>query len=322
MLASSIALVLGFQIVDATPYAAPYFGKFFHGQRISADSSSEGDKYPVKDCSSFIENTPNSWSCHNTSVISADDQCCFEDYGILLQTQFWDFNTTLLGLAVNGSTQEVLEAEVRSKIEAFDDDIKSTFTIHGLWNDLCNGSYNQYCQPDWEVSNTKDNLTYLIGDKFDKPELLKIMKKYWINTLKSNVEDQASVALWEHEYNKHGTCMNTLLPSCFVGDYQEFENAIDFYQKTVEIWSQLDTFQFLSTAGIIPTVTRQYKLSDVEAALQEAHGASVYVGCLNNSISEIWYYHNLQGSVLTGTYKPIDSLTNSTCEEDIWYLPK
>lgn len=322
MLASSIALVLGLQIVDATPYAVPYFGKFFHGQRISADSSSESDTYPVKDCSSFIENTPNSWSCHNTSVISADDQCCFEDYGILLQTQFWDFNTTLLDLAVNGSTQEVLEAEVRSKIEAFDDDIKSTFTIHGLWNDLCNGSYNQYCQPDWEVSNAKDNLTYLIGDKFDKPELLKIMKKYWINTLKSNVEDQASVALWEHEYNKHGTCMNTLLPSCFVGDYQEFENAINFYQKTVEIWSQLDTFQFLSTAGIIPTVTRQYKLSDVEAALQEAHGASVYVGCLNNSISEIWYYHNLQGSVLTGTYKPIDSLTNSTCEEDIWYLPK
>lgn len=322
MLAVPIALAFGLQVVAATPYSAPYFGKFFHGQRISGDSSSDGNNYPVQDCSSFIENTPDSWSCHNTSVISSDSQCCFEDYGILLQTQFWDFNTTLLDVAVNGSTQEVLDAEIRSKIETFDDDIKSTFTIHGLWNDLCNGSYNQYCQPDWEVDNAKDNLTYLIGEKFDKPELLKIMQKYWINTLKSNVEDQASIALWEHEYNKHGTCMNTLLPSCFVGDYQEFENAVNFFEKTVEIWSQLDTFQFLASAGIYPTVTRQYKLGDIEAALQKAHGASVYVGCLNESISEIWYYHNLQGSVLTGTYKPIDSLANSTCKEDVWYLPK
>lgn len=322
MLVLSIAVALGIQTVAATPYSAPYFGKFFHGQRTSSDSSSSGNQYPVQDCSSFIANTPDSWSCHNTSAIPAEDQCCFEDSGVFLQTQFWDFNTTLLDLAVNGSTQDVIEAEFKSKIEAFDDDLKSTFTIHGLWNDLCNGSYLQYCQPDWEVNNDKDNLTYLIGEKFNKPELLEIMEKYWINTLKSNVQDQASIALWEHEYNKHGTCMNTLLPSCFTGDYQEFENAVNFYEKTVEIWSQLDTFQFLASAGIFPTVTRKYKLSDVEAALQKAHGASVYVGCLNESISEIWYYYNLQGSVLTGTYRPIDSLGNSTCNKDVWYLPK
>ncbi|KAI5969097.1 RNY1, partial [Candida margitis] len=167
-------------------------------RRTSGDSSSDGNDYPVQDCSNFIANTADPWSCHNTSVIPAEDQCCFEDYGILLQTQFWDFNTTLLDLAVNGSTQEVVEAEVRSKIEALDDDIKRTFTIHGLWNDLCNGSYNQYCNPDWEVDDSKDNLTYLIGEEFKQPELLKIMKRYWVNTEKSNVEDQASIALWEH----------------------------------------------------------------------------------------------------------------------------
>ncbi|KAI5965576.1 RBT7 [Candida pseudojiufengensis] len=314
----TVAIALG--TVTASPYSVPYFGKYFHGQRTSNDSSSEGNIYPVKDCSAFIANTPNSWSCHNTSVIT--DECCFENYGILLQSQFWDYNTTLLDIAVNGTTQEVLEAELRAQIGSLDDDLKKTFTIHGLWNDLCNGSYNQYCQPSLEVNNTIDNLTHLIGDQFKETQLLKIMKKYWINTLKSNVDDQASASLWEHEYNKHGTCMNTLNPPCFNGNYTKFENTVNFYKKTVEVWSQLDTYEFLAAAGIYPTTTRQYKLADIEKALAEAHGGSVFVGCLDGAIDEIWYYYNLQGNVLTGTYRPIDQTGKSTCKDKVWYIPK
>ena len=59
-----------------------------------------------------------------------------------------------------------------------------------------------------------------------------------------------------------------------------------------------------------------------QEALQKAHGAEVYVGCLNNSISEIWYFYNLQGSILTGTYKPIDTTTNTKCKDEVWYIPK
>ena len=117
--------------------------------------------------------------------------------------------------------------------------------------------------------------------------------------------------------------MTTLSPSCFTSqNYTRFENVVNFYKKTVEIWSQLDTFEFLAAAGIYPTVSRKYKLSQVQEALQKAHGAEVYVGCLNNSISEIWYFYNLQGSILTGTYKPIDTTTNTKCKDEVWYIPK
>ncbi|KAI3406707.2 RBT7 [Candida oxycetoniae] len=316
----AVTITLAARSVLAASASAPYFGKVFHGHRTSADSSSEGNIYPIKDCSAFIQDTPDSWSCHNTSVIR--DECCFENYGVLLQSQFWDYNTTLLSIAVNGTTKDIVQAEAQSQIDLLYNDIKRTFTIHGLWNDLCDGSYRSNCEPSWEVDDARDNLTHLIGTEFNEPQLLAVMKRYWINTLKSNVEDQASVALWEHEYNKHGTCMNTLNPECFDSGYREHEQAVNFYKKVVEIWSQLDTFQFLAAVGIFPTVARQYKLSDVQNALSKAHGGEVYVGCLNGAIDEVWYYHNLQGNVLSGTYRAIDSLTNSTCGEKVWYIPK
>ncbi|RCK59424.1 Ribonuclease T2-like 1-A [Candida viswanathii] len=306
------------------PYVNPYFGKYFHGQRTSADSSSQGNIYPVQDCSTFINDNPEgSWSGQNTSAIPEGYACCYEWMGTILLTQFWNYNTTLLEIAVNGTTQEVVEAELRSSVESVHDDLKRTFTIHGTWNDMNNGSYTQYCDPDLEISDEKDNITHVLVDEFNEVELYEIMSKYWIDSIASNVDNLASVALWEHEYNKHGTCMDTLNPSCFTGNYTRFENTVNFWKKTVEIWSQLDTYQFLAQADIYPTVARKYKLSDVQAALQRAHGAEVYVACLNNSISEIWYYHLLQGSLLTGNYRAIDSLTNSSCkEEEVWYIPK
>lgn len=307
-------------LVAQLSMAEPYFGKYFHGQRTSSDSSSGPNLYSVEDCSAFISETNNTWSCHNSTAIS--DSCCFEDYGILMLTQFWDYNTTLLSIAVNGTAQDIVKSDIQAQIDSLYDDVRRTFTIHGLWNDLCDGSYRSNCQPDLELDDARDNLTHLIGEEFNEPELLHIMKKYWINTEKSNVEDQASVALWEHEYNKHGTCMNTLNPPCFTGEFREHEQAVQFFKKVVEIWSQLDTFEFLAAAGIYPTVAKQYKLRDVQDALAKAHGGQVYVGCLNGAIDEIWYYHNLQGNVLTGTYKAIDTLTNSTCKENVWYIPK
>ena len=325
MLSQSFLIALAvIPVTLASPYYNPYFGKYFHGQRTSGDSSSSGNFYPVKDCSAFIDQNPEtSWSCHNKSPVSSANSCCFEENGIILLTQFWDYNTTLLEIAVNGSTSDIVEAELKSKLDTVYNDLSRTFTIHGTWDDFFNGSYPQYCNKSLEVSDEKNNLTHILVDQFKEVELYNIMSKYWIDTIASNVDSSASTALWEHEYNKHGTCMTTLSPSCFTSqNYTRFENVVNFYKKTVEIWSQLDTFEFLAAAGIYPTVSRKYKLSQVHEALQKAHGAEVYVGCLNNSISEIWYFYNLQGSILTGTYKPIDTTTNTKCKDEVWYIPK
>ena len=157
MLSQSFLIALAvIPVTLASPYYNPYFGKYFHGQRTSGDSSSSGNFYPVKDCSAFIDQNPEtSWSCHNKSPVSAANSCCFEENGIILLTQFWDYNTTLLEIAVNGSTSDIVEAELKSKLDTVYNDLSRTFTIHGTWDDFCNGSYPQYCNKSLEVSDEK-----------------------------------------------------------------------------------------------------------------------------------------------------------------------
>lgn len=280
------------------------------------------DEFGVVCCDLFFRSEFDSFSCHNTTAIPEQDSCCFENYGIIMQTQFWDYNEKYLEVAVNGTASDVKSLKKQiAKQNTTEQDV--TFTIHGLWNDLCDGSYKQFCNPSLEISDKKDNITHVIVDEFNEPKLYQKMIKYWVNNVKSNVADESSISLWEHEYNKHGTCMNTLDPKCFTDNYKKFENVVSFYKRVVSIWETLKTYAFLKKAGIVPSLTEQYKLADVEAALAVNHdGSKVYVGCKNGAIDEIWYYHNLRGNVLTGTLKASDSLTNSTCPSWVWYIPK
>lgn len=273
---------------------------------------------PVVSCKNYFD-TINEFSCLNTTIIPESELCCFETRGILMLTQFWDYNPDYLSIAVNGTKGQRESIETNSSIINNGD---AAFTIHGLWNDLCNGSYESYCNPSLQISDSKDNITHVLVDLYQEIELYNYMTKHWINNEKSNVQDQNSVILWEHEYNKHGTCMNTLLPQCFV-NYTKFENVVQFYKKVVELHQNLPTEKFLSDAGIVPSVVKKYKLTDVEAALSKVHGGKkVYIGCLQGAIDEIWYYHNLKGNVITGDYKPTDMLGKQGCPDTVWYIPK
>jgi hypothetical protein len=41
---------------------------------------------------------------------------------------------------------------------------------------------------------------------------------------------------WEHEWNKHGTCINTLAPSCYGDGYQAGDEVVDFFNRAVEVF--------------------------------------------------------------------------------------
>lgn len=65
-------------------------------------------------------------SCSTQATPENVNTCCVETFGgLLLQTQFWTIYT---GLEDEG---QLLPA--------------SSWGIHGLWPDFCNGSYTQYC---------------------------------------------------------------------------------------------------------------------------------------------------------------------------------
>lgn len=103
-------------------------------------------------------------SCHNTTAIK--DSCCFNSPGgLLLQTQFWDTNPA-----------------------TGPDD---SWTIHGLWPDNCDGTYQSNC----DEARAYKNITEILKAE-GRTELLDYMNTYWKD------EDGDDESFWEHEWGK------------------------------------------------------------------------------------------------------------------------
>lgn len=87
-------------------------------------------------------------SCHNTTAVSS---CCMlSPGGQLLQSQFWDSNPS------TGPT--------------------SSWTIHGLWPDNCDGSFVENC----DTSRAYKNISAILQAAGDS-SLVDYMQTYWIS---------------------------------------------------------------------------------------------------------------------------------------------
>ncbi|ODV94738.1 hypothetical protein PACTADRAFT_50603 [Pachysolen tannophilus NRRL Y-2460] len=228
------------------------------------------------------------YSCSNDTPIY--DSCCFESPGgVVLQTQFWDYYPAV-----------------------GPDDM---FTLHGLWPDNCDGSYEQFCDSSLNIHGDIEQQVFL---KYNETELLHKMKKYWKNF---NGDDEE---LWVHEFNKHATCMTTIKPSCYGNFYKEFINALNFFNVTVNLFEQLPTYKWLTSNGIVPSESQTYTRQQIENTLSSQFGQPVYIGCNRyNALQEVWYFHHVKGSILSENFEPIPSLLNSHCpESNIKFLPK
>ncbi|KAK7217691.1 hypothetical protein V2G26_005694 [Clonostachys chloroleuca] len=214
------------------------------------------------------------------------DTCCFNSPGgQILLTQFWD---------TNPSTGPI-----------------DSWTIHGLWPDNCDGSYEQYCDSSREVSNVTEIL------KANAPCTLKYMQTFW-KDYKGDDED-----FWEHEFNKHGTCMSTLEPKCYPS-YQPHQEVVDYFKRAVKVDRTLPTYKWLAAAGIVPSTSKTYTLAEIQAALSKNHGYEVIIRCSSGELNELWYHYNIRGSIQSGQFVPVAPVGSpSNCPSTgIKYLPK
>ncbi|KAF2641272.1 ribonuclease M [Massarina eburnea CBS 473.64] len=225
-------------------------------------------------------------SCHNTTVVS--NLCCFNaPGGQLLQTQFWDTDP------VTGPTD--------------------SWTIHGLWPDHCDGTYDASC----DSSRAYTNISAILKS-FGATTLLSDMGTYW-KDYQGNDE-----TFWQHEWGKHGTCISTLEPSCYT-NHKATEEVVDFFQKTVDLFKALPSYTWLAAAGITPSTTTTYTTSQIQSALSaKRSGVTVTLGCSSSALNEIWYHYDVRGSVQSGEFVPANpDGTKSTCPSTgIKYLPK
>ncbi|KAH8153779.1 uncharacterized protein LAJ45_01546 [Morchella importuna] len=224
-------------------------------------------------------------SCKNTTAVA--DSCCFNSPGgQLLLTQFWDTDP------VTGPVD--------------------SWTIHGLWPDKCDGTYDANCDSSRAYTGIAGILTAA-----GQTSLLSYMQTYWKDY---NGDDES---FWEHEWSKHGTCINTLNPSCYTG-YTAKEELVNFFEVTVQLFKGLDTYKTLTAAGITPSTSKTYTSAEIQAALKAATGHTVTLGCSNGALNEVWYHFNVKGSVSTGEFIATEpDGTKSTCAASgVKYLPK
>ena len=99
--------------------------------------------------------------------------------------------------------------------------------------DNCDGTYQSNC----DSSRTYTNITEILEAQ-DRTGLLSYMDEYWVDI------DGDNESFWEHEWGKHGTCINTIRPSCY-SDYTPQEEVGDFFQKVVDLFKTVDTYKVL-----------------------------------------------------------------------------
>ncbi|KAL8967810.1 MAG: hypothetical protein Q9197_005225 [Variospora fuerteventurae] len=167
--------------------------------------------------------------------------------------------------------------------------------------DRCDGTYEQYCDPSREY----DNVTAIISAA-GKTDLLSYMNTYW-KDYQGDDED-----FWEHEWDKHGTCISTLEPGCY-SDYTPQEEVVAYFQKTVDLFKTLDSYAFLAEAKILPSTTATYSAKEIEKALAKPRKVDVTIQCnKNGELDEIWYFYNVRGSLQSGEFVPSDPGSHSS----------
>ncbi|KAF8608200.1 ribonuclease Le37 [Ceratobasidium sp. AG-I] len=216
-----------------------------------------------------------STSCQNTTAQA--NLCCFEaPGGQLLQTQFWDFDPSI------GPSD--------------------SWTIHGLWPDHCDGNFDSSCDAARAYTDIESILTN--GGAGD---LLNYMRTYWKAL---NGDDEH---LWEHEWSKHGTCLSTLEPACISSSIKG-QDAIYYFTRVVNLFQNLTTYEFLGAAGIHPSSTATYTLSQITAAVKAKWGFIPAFDCKGKSLNAVSYYYNLKGSIIDGTFVPINAPKAGSCD--------
>ncbi|KAF9018158.1 ribonuclease T2 [Hymenopellis radicata] len=177
-------------------------------------------------------------SCTNTSSVS--DLCCFESPGgLLVQPQFWDTNPS------TGPSD--------------------SWTIHGLWPDHCDSTYDENCDP----SRAYTDIAGLLSQN-GASSTLSYMQTYWVDINGDNE------SFWEHEWAKHGTCMRLLYVgnNCLPSGSAKGAEAVAYFETAVKLFKTLPTYEWLANQGITPSSSVTYSLSTLTSALSRHLGAT------------------------------------------------
>ncbi|EPQ30355.1 uncharacterized protein PFL1_01881 [Pseudozyma flocculosa PF-1] len=226
-------------------------------------------------------------SCLSCSGCSTDPCQTNTPGGLLLLTNFWDYSPA-----------------------TGPDDV---WTLHGVWPDRCSGGYDASCD---SSRNHGDIAGILRGA--NATDVLDYMNQYWLD-IRGNDN-----SFWSHEWNKHGTCVSTLVPSCYEA-YTPNQEVVDFFRTATELHRRYSTYDALAEAGIVPSATKTYALAELQAAVEAKYGHGASFRCRGANLNEAWYYFFTEGrSTSADAFVQTAPLAkdNGCPRTGIRYLPK
>jgi len=135
------------------------------------------------------------------------------------------------------------------------------FTVHGFWPEDYNGSWPQYCKGKWPYS--KFNETML-------DPIISNLTMYW-----TDFKDPEK--FWEHEYYKHLLCAENI-----------YSDPYDLFYAGLEYREKYDLYSALESSDIYPNNWYQYKVKDLERAIEKVIGYDVIITCQDGILNEVY----------------------------------
>lgn len=118
--------------------------------------------------------------------------------------------------------------------------------------------------------------------------------------------------------------MSTLEPHCLPkagGKASKHQDAITFYKTVIRRYRQFDMYKALAASGIVPR-SKPYLTQDVSNAIQKYFGTIPNVQCYGETISAIWLYFTVEGTVPYGKFIPTNPDSGSNCNTTLIYPVK
>ena len=171
----------------------------------------------------------------------------------------------------------------------------NTWVIHGLWPTFNNNSWPQFCCFDRHFH-------------IEQLEPIKTqMETYWPNLEEGRGED----SLWQHEWQKHGTCTKT--------------KQIDYFNSTLSLFKMFQIYEWLKESNILPSNEKTYEVSDIKKVLSNKLGHSVLITCPSSrseTVENTGKAHTIKEiriCISRNTSQVIDCSEESECKQQFLY---
>ncbi|KAF9977846.1 Ribonuclease T2 precursor (RNase T2) [Mortierella antarctica] len=147
-------------------------------------------------------------------------------------------------------------------------------------------------------------------------EFLKQMEDFWSSSKGNNN------CFWSHEWNKHGTCISNLDPSC-TSNPVKGKDIYSYFSKGLELRAKYDLFKALAEERIFPSQTRRFSTKNIRNAIKAKFDVDPGLYCQNGNLQEVWLYFKVKNG---DQYVPVQPPTHrglmGNCRKMLSYPPK